>query len=61
MIVDEKSARQKFCPTLTDINARCAASGCMGWRWFDPKNGNHHKGQDRRGYCGLAGEVKCQE
>jgi len=61
MIVDVETARQKFCPVHSDVDAKCCDYYCMAWRWFDSKNGNHHKGQDRRGYCGLAGEVKCQE
>ena len=49
----------------------CGGSRCMGWRWFDPLNGDqdacirlipggagakrHVDLDQRRGYCGLAG------
>lgn len=34
---------------------RCLASGCMAWRWLDYDE-PHSAKEERRGYCGLAGQ-----
>ena len=54
MIVKEKDANFKICPTLSADSSRDKSVGCMGdmcmmWRWKKPGN---------TGYCGLAGRVE---
>ena len=38
----------------------CIASDCMWWRWRKPYvagDGHHFGGQDKIGYCGMAGKL----
>ena len=37
-----------------DEKARCLASGCMLWRWYEHEG----EGDAMRGYCSLSGEVR---
>jgi len=55
MLVNETEAKSgKLCPyTLSSNPHNCVGSRCMGWRWLDEKN----QGEERRGYCGLGGEL----
>jgi hypothetical protein len=70
MLLTEKEARQQTCPVMryciNDVNViqdgqgaiyvhqSCTASDCkMAWRW---EGGDFAEvGENRRGYCGLAG------
>ncbi len=55
----EEEARGKICPVLPldqGAPAMCFASGCMAWRWLDEPSC-----ADRRGHCGLAGDVRWRE
>lgn len=38
--------------------ANCIGSGCMAWRWHNPRisNGELLWEKDTQGYCGLAGK-----
>lgn len=66
MLTTEEEANKKACCNETD-GTRCAASACMAWRWwdaiiYDVLNRNDIKDtsdlSQRRGYCGLAGQVE---
>lgn len=51
----------QYCPMTMgkDCPERCVGKICSAWRWFDSNwtmDGDDKK--SRRGYCGLAGEVK---
>lgn len=50
-------AKNYVCPQSIgqEQEQRCRASGCAAWRWGEPKWGDIDQ---RRGYCGLAGETK---
>ena len=62
----EQEAKTKWCPHMTYCanpaqlyesnfavydNSMCCASECMAWRWDGVIDG-----EDRSGYCGLAGK-----
>lgn len=70
MLVTEDEAKEKGCCVPPD--GKCGGSRCMAWRWkdivqddgtasrFTSRYGKWKDGlslADRRGYCGLAGEV----
>jgi hypothetical protein len=42
----------------------CLASGCMAWRWHDPKLDDtqlrRQPNGQRRGYCGIAGKPETE-
>lgn len=50
----EKEARFKQCPQMLDVDeseqTTCLGSMCMAWRWTSELDGDQ-----RKGYCGLAG------
>ena len=50
-------AKNYTCPqTLTGgSRTSCLGQNCAAWRWAEPKWG---PAEQRRGYCGLAGEQK---
>lgn len=49
-------AKDYTCPrTLNATPKPCMGKTCAAWRWAEPKWGNVDQ---RRGYCGLAGEQK---
>lgn len=45
-----------ICPqTLHSDRKNCLGAECAAWRWAEPKWG---PAEQRRGYCGLAGEPR---
>lgn len=50
-------AANYICPQslVNGGNAACQGKNCAAWRWAEPKWGAV---EQRRGYCGLAGEQK---
>ncbi len=52
-----EEAKRYYCPrTLGDKEVLvCKGMDCAAWRWAEPKWGAP---EQRRGYCGLAGEPK---
>ena len=58
MLLTESEAKEKWCPHVRKGEDNCVASQCMMWRVFDAQYMQGEINNDRRGYCGLAGEVE---
>ncbi len=58
MLVTENQAKEKWCPHVNKGEDNCVASQCMMWRVYDSPYKQGEINNDRRGYCGLAGEVE---
>jgi len=60
MILNEEEANKKICclsktHNFNDIHVQlCCASHCMAWRWAIEYPFNDK--ENKKGYCGLAGE-----
>jgi len=58
----DDAAANRWEETVNPERCRCIASQCMAWRWFDgeftnePEHVRRPLTDQRRGYCGLAGE-----
>lgn len=49
-------AKNYLCPkSFAGTAVPCVGMKCAAWRWAEPKWGDI---EQRRGYCGLAGEAK---
>lgn len=58
MLVTEEEASKKWCPQASGQQDNCVGSNCMMWRVYDSQYRDGELNNDRRGYCGLAGEVE---
>lgn len=58
----EKKAKEKICcksikPFDVDgVMCKCEASKCMAWRWGKGVGRLLNRGENSKGYCGLAGK-----
>lgn len=57
MLMTEKEAGKRICPIADNIRIHgqtCIGSDCMAWRWW--WNSDSKKSEERKGFCGMAGE-----